>query len=197
MPSQLTPYGTWWKERLWKAPWIGMPFALFILGHGPDAYRLAMLPMLCVAVVFFRAFDDYFCFAYDQEHSSRSGQSHGSRAPLLWSLAAGLLYLGSLPWLVSVDALTVNALLVFGSVGLYVALRKSKLITLVSLAKYPVLLWSVGDSSSESGWYVVIATSLLLLIREVLEEFCSLRSMKAEALLALLLITVKLLMRYP
>ncbi len=196
MPSSLTPFYAWSKERILTGPWMVMPVALFVLGHGPDAYQVSMIPALYAATVFFRAFDDFFCFAYDQSHRTSDYQQYGKRPLLILALPSGLIYLCTLPYLFTIESLRLNVLLILVSCGLYLMLEGSKFITLVSLTKYPVILYVIGLPTGESNWLGVIIASLFFVGREVLEEFFNVRNKKIEVGFVLLLVNAKLISRY-
>ena len=196
MSPLITAMTVWLKTRLLTKTWLLMPVALFILGHGQAAYSLSLAIGVYLAAFFFRCFDDYFCFQHDLRQRSLTYQEHGSQPLLIMSVSLGSLYLWTLWRFFHPSALHMNLILIFTSVTLYICLQNHKAITLVSMLKYPVLLYMINDASGQPEWLWIAGISLCLLARELLEELLHVRSRKVEVAALLLLVHTKLFMRY-
>ena len=70
------------------------------------------------------------------------------------------------------------------------------LIHFVSLLKYPLILYLIGEATGHVAWIWLVVVSLFLVAREILEERLAIRSKRVEVGIAVLLLNFKLLLRY-
>ena len=196
MSQFMTASQVWLSTRLLTPTWLFVPPVLFVLGHGLAPYQLSSLMGVYLAIVFFRCLDDCFCFQYDQTQRDLAYQEYGMKPLFVMSTCLGALYLWTLEWCFHASMLRLNVALIVVSIVLYVWLRNRKPITMVSMLKYPVLLYMINASSGKLEWLWVGGVSLYLLIREVLEEYLNIRNRKIEITVLVLLVNTKLFMRY-
>ncbi|MCO4793678.1 MAG: hypothetical protein KC493_08205 [Bacteriovoracaceae bacterium] len=196
MPDSLTSIHLYIKERLKLFPWLLMPFVLFFIGHGPAKYQFTLIISLVFAIVFFRALDDYFCFSYDLIKKKSDYLNNGPRPILFLALTSGVIYLLTVNYFYDAKTLLLNIFLIVISCAFYIKSKRNKLITIVSILKYPVLLYAVGSITNESNFLWIILASVFFLAREILEEFFDLKNKKIEIAILIILLNTKLILRY-
>ncbi len=186
----------WLNTRLLTQTWVVMPLVLFVLGHGSAPYQFSSLIGVSLAIMFFRCLDDSFCFQYDQNQRDVVYHEYGVKPLFVMSTCLGALYLWTLDWCFHATMFRLNLALIAVSMVLYMSLQNRKAITMVSMLKYPVLLYMINASTGKVDWLWVGGVSLCLLIREVVEEYLNIRNRKIEITVLVLLVNTKLVMRF-
>ncbi len=193
--NTIDPIVVYIKERITFIPWGILPVLLFLIGHGNTQYHFILLYNLLWGIFFFRVFDDYFCFDYDKENKQRPYLENGKKPLLILMFVFGILFLSSSILMYEVIASIILFGVLFLSVFLYLLLKNKKEIILVSMLKYPLLLWLVAFYSNEQSMLWIICGSLFFIVREVIEEFYHQRNRQIEMILMFLLIGSKILVR--
>ncbi|MGB0647398.1 MAG: hypothetical protein ACPGQS_09510 [Bradymonadia bacterium] len=196
MVNAFTPYTLWLRERMLTPVWFGLGVFLYIMGHGPKALDWLLIVFVYSSLTFFRALDDWCCFEHDRARRSDAYQRYGSSPLGVLSLLTGVLYLSVVGLVLSVEGSALNLILIVSSLVFYRILHRSPLIHFVSLLKYPLILYLVGEATGHVAWIWLAVVSLFFLAREILEERLAIRSKRVEMGIAVLLVNLKLIMRY-
>ncbi len=183
------------KDRLTFFPWLIMPLLIIAISHGDERIRYILLYPLLWGVLFFRVFDDLCCFNYDLK-LNKLHTKLGIKPLLLLSYFLGLIYLSSLLFIFDPQILILNIALLTVSGILYYVFRQHKLITTISLLKYPVLMYMVAIFTNESNYLWSILGCTFFFLREYFEEFKGLRNKRFEIIFILGLIINKYLLRF-
>ena len=196
MVNGFTAYALWFRERMLTPVWLGLGLFLFIMGHGPEALDWLLIVFVYSSLIFFRALDDWCCFEHDLARRTDAYQRFGSPPLGVLSLLTGVLYLSVVGLSLSREGLALNLMLIVSSLVFYRLLDRSPLIHFVSLLKYPLILYLIGEATGHVAWIWLVVVSLFLVAREILEERLAIRSKRVEVGIAVLLLNFKLLMRY-
>ncbi|PCJ55424.1 MAG: hypothetical protein COA79_20690 [Planctomycetota bacterium] len=189
----LNLYGNYLKERFSLFPWFILPFYIFFVGHAKtEQYSFILLGLLFTGILFFRLFDDYFCWDFDQFKQKNSDYLQISKS----FYVAPLVFLASIFIIFNVFILNqlLNSLIIsciILSMALYKILKHHNKIIYISLFKYPVLLVLVAIYTNEINFSWVVLASILFFAREILEEEFLLKNRVLEIIPFLLLILAK------
>jgi len=196
MPRLINSFVNYSRERLIKITWFVLPLSLFIIGHGPDDFNFLLCLNLFLAIFFFRVTDDYFCFDYDKKQKDRKYLSRDKKDVLFLALVYGVFYLVTLKMFYQQkEVLFIYSQLII-STFLYIILRENKSVVLVSILKYPILLYILATQTGETNYVWVMSLTLFFIVREYSEEFLNKRNVKIELFIISLIIGMKLYMRY-
>jgi hypothetical protein len=196
MSNSVDPTVLYIKERITFMPWGILPLVLFILGHGPGSYNFIILYNLLWGVFFFRVFDDYFCFDYDLSFKKSPYLLKGKQYIVKLMCVFGFLYLSSQIMIHSMNDTILVFAVIFLSLLLYIFLKVKKWIVLVSLLKYPLLLFITANYSGETNFVWIYLGSFFFIGREIVEEFFGKRNKQFEVIFILLIISTKLILRF-
>ncbi len=183
------------KERINFIPWLIMPVLLFILGHSHAKYNYILMYNLLWGILFFRVFDDVFCWKFDLLNKKHNYQSRQKKDLFLLVGLFGFLYVSSLILIYPLKIILLNLGTIGFSAGMYVALKTNRLILLISILKYPLLLYMVALSSREESLVWVFLVSLFFVFREIAEEYFKKRNKNIEYILIVLMLGTKLFLR--
>lgn len=184
------------KERLTFFPWFIIPVVIFYLGHGSAKFSYPLLYLLLFAVLFFRVFDDYFCFTFDR--IKRKEHHHLKQSPsnlLYLVLTLGILFLTGLT-LMNPQLGLVFLLFIGIHIPFYLILKKMHFIVYVSLLKYPMLFMLTFVMSGGGNPLWAILGTLFFVLREIFEENFKIRHALIETLIPIILIISKYYERF-
>lgn len=195
MSSSFQALNLYRKQRLSFMPWFIIPIILFYLGHGPimnNGFAYSIFSVVFVGIIFFRIFDDMFCYRYDKFLGKRHDYLINSRGPVIFFGALlGGLFLSLLVFFAGINTGLFGLFFVLINLIFYKFLLMNRLVVFVSLLKYPFLLIIIGNVTLETNFFWVVMGTMYFVGREVLEEIYNIRSKKIEVILMLLLLTIK------
>jgi hypothetical protein len=195
MSSSLQTIFLYRKQRLSFIPWFIIPFVLFFLGHGANAgndFSYSIFPVVFVGIIFFRIFDDMFCYRYDTSLGKQHDYLINSREPIIFFGALlGAIFLYLLMFLTGLDTSLFGMVFIIVSFSFYHLFSMNKKIVFVSLLKYPFLLLVINNATLGANYFWVLIGTAFFTLREVLEENYGIRNKIVEITLIIILLTIK------
>lgn len=185
------------QERMRFYPWFVLPFVLLLLGQGSAPLSWSLIYPLLMGLLFFRAFDDVFCFSYDRKTKGATGYLQGSVKDIypillmLWPMfLSSVLIITS-----SLEMTAFCSFLILIHIPTYLFLRDKKAIQLVSLIKYPIFLFWIHFETGGGQWLWPLLASAFFITRELWELVHKQRSQTAELFIIVGMIVTKLSLR--
>ena len=160
------------QERFSPLPWLILPIVYLLFSI--ESYEQISIFKLVYALLFllsFRLFDDLMCISYDMKHSESRFyyQEIYKRDLIIFNTFFFLILLGSIYFTFNEAVLFLHVGVIFIFFSLYRVLKESKWILLISILKYPILIYSLGDGFN-SSLYWALAIFVILLLKELMDE---------------------------
>lgn len=158
--------------RFRPLPWLVLPVVYFFFSiNNIELFSIFKLFYAYIFLLAYRLFDDLMCIPFDTHHKEK--RFYYEQAPkkelIIFSGLIFLILMSSIYFTFNEAVLFLHIGLTLISFSLYRAFVHSRYILGVSLIKYPVLLYSLGNGENESIiWGGVILG--ILIIKELMDE---------------------------
>lgn len=160
------------QQRFKPIPWLILP--LVFLAFSIENFEQASIFKVVYAVLFllsFRLFDDIMCIPFDMKNKESRFyyQEIYRRDLVVFNFFFFLLLIGSLYFTFNeaVLYLHIGVALIFFSI--YRVFKETRGILLVSLLKYPILIYTLGDGYNSSLYWALVIF-VILVVKELMDE---------------------------
>lgn len=190
--SPLDKISLYQKERFSWVMHLVLPLFLMILGSQTPTASLFVWTWF--GILFFRVFDDLFCFELDV----RMGKKHqylkeGTKPLVIYTGILWFLYLsGTLIFTKNMPITMLTSLFIIMHIPFYLLLRRNYHIQVLSLLKYPFMLFALGYMTGAQTWTWAILGSTFLIARELIELYRHKRNQAIEMFIFAGLLFLKL-----
>lgn len=160
------------QQRFRPIPWLILPFVYLLFSiEDLGQFNIFKLVYALLFLLSYRLFDDLMCMSYDMKNSESRFyyQEIYKRDLVIFNSFFFLLLIGSIYFTFNDAVLFLHVGVTFIFFSFYRALKEKKWVLLISLLKYPVLIYSLGDGLN-SSIYWALTIFIILLIKELMDE---------------------------
>jgi hypothetical protein len=191
--TQLKQIQNYVQERLPLLPWFIIPIYIFFLGHGETLrYDFIFLYNLLLGIIFFRIFDDYFCWNYHLVNSKFEYLTFGKKFLLIFMSMLGLLYISSNFFILPMNLAVLILGFIFLNTVFYIGLKQFRAIVFIQLLKYPLLFFVVSLMTKDSSIIWSLLGSLCFIAHGIFKDALG----KQNTIITLSLFSLPILVKY-